>query len=108
MDGVAAGATVLTIAMLVVYLTIIRQQGNQPAAWFLALLVGAAAATGYATCSASPRRRAVLVLSGVVLTGAGLLAVLTIGLPILVSGVLCGVAAARSGEQRASGPSSTP
>ncbi|HEX2808729.1 MAG TPA: hypothetical protein VHN80_21410 [Kineosporiaceae bacterium] len=103
----AASAAVLTVVMIVVYLLIVRQQSNQPAGWFLAVLLAGAVAAGYASFRGSPHRRAVLVLAGIFLTGAGLLALLSIGLPILTAGILCEIAAARSSMRGSSLPTST-
>jgi hypothetical protein len=107
-DPVAAAATTLTVAMVLVYLSIIHQQSGRPATWFVVLLLVAAASTGYASYRRSPRRRPVLALSGIVLIGAGLLALLSIGVPILAAGVLCEIAAARSAGRGTPAPSATP
>ena len=96
-DPFAAAASALALTMLVVYLWIIRQQDEgAPAAWaVVALLIGAVAA-GLGTVLAAPYRGACLGLAAAVLILVGLLAIFTIGLPILVAGMLCIVAVWRS------------
>jgi hypothetical protein len=96
-DPFAAAASALALTMLVVYLWIIRQQDEgAPAAWaVVALLIGAVAA-GLGTVLAAPYRSACLGLAAAVLIVVGLLAIFTIGLPILVAGMLCIVAVWRS------------
>ncbi len=82
--------------MLVMYLSITRQQGSAPAVWVVAALVLGAAAAGYGATRAAPCRRTSLVLGGLVLMALGLLAILTIGLPILIAGGLCLIALVRT------------
>lgn len=94
-DGMAVAASVLAMAMLFVYLSVIRQQGNAPAAWAVAALTAGAAGAAYGAAVAAPYRRAALALAGLGLIAIGMLAILTIGLPILAAGVLCLVAAVR-------------
>lgn len=95
LDAIAVTASVLAVAMLVVYLSVIRQQEGEPAAWVVAALIGGAAAAAYGAVVAAPYRRAALGLAGLTLMVLGMLAILTIGLPILVAGALCLMAAAR-------------
>lgn len=96
MDLVALVAAVLTLIMLVVYLWIIMRQGSSPVNWFVgALLVGAATA-GYGLDTAASHRATALLLAGFVLFVAGVLAIWSIGFPILLAGSLCFFAAARS------------
>ncbi len=94
-DLLAAGACLLTLVMLVAYLRLIHAQDGSPAAWAVAVLLVAAAGTAYATSRRASHRRPVLVACSVLLVGLGLLAILTIGLPILLAGLLCLAAAAR-------------
>lgn len=95
-DPFAATASALALTMLVVYLGVIRQQHEgAPAAWAVAALIVGAAASGLGAVLAAPYRGACLGLAAVVLIPLGLLAILTIGLPILVAGTLCIVAAWR-------------
>ena len=95
LDAIAVAASVLAVAMFVVYLSVIRQQEGEPAAWAVAILIGGAAAAAYGAVVAAPYRRAALVLAGLALMALGVLAVLTIGLPILLAGALCLLAALR-------------
>ena len=101
LDVLALTAAVLALAVLVGYLAIMRQESDEPAAWFVAALVLGPALAVYGARARSRHRRAALLLAGLVLTGVGLLAILSIGLPVVVAGVLCLVAAARSAQARA-------
>lgn len=103
-DPLAVVAVVIALVMAGVYVGIMREQGDTPVPWFLAgLLVGAVAA-GYGAIPAGPNRRAVLVLAAVVLVAMGVVAMLTIGFPILIAGALCAVAAMRSAGRDAAAP----
>jgi hypothetical protein len=95
LDAIAVAASVLSVAMLLVYLWVIRQQGGQPVVWAMAALAGGAAAAAYGAVVTAPHGRAVLVLAGLALLAVGVLAILTVGLPILMAGALCLVAAVR-------------
>ncbi len=95
-DLLAADAAVLALAMLVVYVSVIREQGGEVAVWAVVVLVADAAAAAYGSVRSSPHRRATLVAAGVLLVALGVLALLTIGLPILLAGLLCLVSAARA------------
>lgn len=105
LDGVALAGSVLALAMLVVYLSVIRQEDDQPAAWAVAALVLGAGAAGYGAVRTAPGRRAALLLAGLGLVVLGVLAILSIGLPILFAGALCLVAALR--QRRARTPAAT-
>ncbi|MGH2394265.1 MAG: hypothetical protein ACRDGH_12380, partial [Candidatus Limnocylindria bacterium] len=64
---------------------------------FVLLIGGAGDAACVGSLLPDPRLRASLLWpAAVVLTGIGLLAIFSIGLPLLVAGVLAGVAAARA------------
>lgn len=91
----AVTAAVLAVVMLFVYLMVIRQQDGQPAEWAAAILVLGAAGAAYGAFRNAPYRRAALLSAACGLAALGLLGILTIGLPILVAGVLCLVAAVR-------------
>lgn len=95
MDPVAVAASALAVTMLVVYVAVIRQEDGQLAMWAVAALVVGVVAAGYGSVRGAPRRRAALALGGLVLVVLGALAILSIGLPIIVSGALCLVAALR-------------
>ena len=96
-DAVAVAASVLAAAMVMVYLAVIQEQAGDPAAWAVAALIGGATGAAYGAVVRAPYRRPALVLAGLVLMVLGVLAVLTIGLPILLAGALCLVAAVRRG-----------
>ena len=95
-DLFAVGAALLAVVMLVVYLAILRQQDGEPALWAIAALVLGAVGAGYGSVKNAQHRRAALVAAGLVLLALGGLAILTIGLPILMAGGLCLVAAVRA------------
>ena len=95
LDLIAVAAAILAGFMAVVYVWIIKRQGDQPLVWVLSILVGSA---GLAACGAARRlahRRVVLTIAGAVLTVLGLLAILSIGLPIIAAGLLALISAAR-------------
>ena len=98
-DGVAVVAAAIALAMTALYLGIMRSEGDSPVAWFLVALVGGALAAAYGADRRSPRRPTVLFLGGLVLSVIGLLGVFSIGLPILVAGVLTVTAGVRSLRQ---------
>ncbi|MGK5739279.1 hypothetical protein [Micromonospora sp. URMC 103] len=82
--------------MIGLYVGLIRQQGGQAAAWFLAGLAMAALLSIYGVARAAPGRRLVLAVSGVMMVVLGLLGILSIGFPILGAGVFALVAASRT------------
>jgi hypothetical protein len=94
-DPWAAAAVVLTVVMVAVYVTVIAGQGGDVALWYLAVLVLGAGAAAYGTPTSARHRRPALVVAAVLLVAAGLLGILSIGMPVLVAGVLCLVASAR-------------
>lgn len=97
-DLFAVTGSALALAMLGVYVALMRQQHDQPAAWVLAAFVVGASAAAYGAFAMVPYRRSSLLVAGLVLAMLGMLAILTIGLPILAAGVLCLVAAARPAQ----------
>jgi hypothetical protein len=99
-DPLAAIAALIALVMMVLYVGLVRQQGDQVVAWFLGGLAAAAALSIYGAARAASRRGLALAVSGAVLTVLGVLGILSIGLPILVAGVLALVAAARSQRGR--------
>lgn len=92
-DLAAVAAAVLAVVMLFVYLLVIRQQEGQPAVWAAALLVLGAAGAAYGAFMDAAYRKAALLSAACGLAALGLLAILTIGVPILLAAVLCLVAA---------------
>lgn len=87
-DPVALTAALVPAAMAVVYLLIMRSEGDTPAWWFVGMLVLAAVLCGYATRRDAPRRQPALLVAGAALLAAGVLALLSIGLPLLIAGAL--------------------
>lgn len=104
LDALALAAAVLALAVLLGYLAIMRQESDVPAAWFVAALVLGSALAAYGANTGAHHRRAALLLAGLMLAVVGVLAILSIGLPILVAGVLCLVAAARSSQRDSTAP----
>lgn len=104
LDGLALTAAVLALAMLLGYLEIMRRESDVPAPWFVAALILGSALAGYGANVGAHHRGSALLLAGLLLAVVGVLAVPTIGLPILVAGVLCLVAAARSSQRRSAAP----
>lgn len=103
LDYFAAAGSVLALVMLAMYLLIIRQQEEgQPASWAVAALLVGAGAAGYGARMTAPYRRAALMLGGLALLLVGVLAILTIGLPIMVAGALCLLAVVKQGPAPAS------
>ncbi|MCW3816053.1 hypothetical protein ONA91_16550 [Micromonospora sp. DR5-3] len=95
-DLLAAAPALIAVLVLGLYVGLVRQQGEQPLAWVVAALAAAAILAGYGVVRTAPRRSWALAASGVLLAALGLLAILSIGLPILIAGGLALVAAARS------------
>ena len=95
-DLVAVAAAVLAVAMAVVYVRLMREQGDRPLWWVLAVLLVGACGAVYGAFATGVRRTTALVCAGAVLFVLGVLAILSIGLPILLAGALCLVAALRS------------
>ena len=86
-------AALVGVVMAVVYLQIIRDQGNSPAWWFVALLGFAAGLSAYGAVGPREQRLPALLLASFLFIGAGFLSILTIGLPILLAAVLAGAGA---------------
>ena len=99
-DLLAASAALLAAAMTWAYLRIIHGQGDQPLAWVVGGLLGCAVLATYGAPLAAPGRRTALVVAGVGLLVLGVLAILTIGLPILAAGALALVSGARPASPR--------
>jgi len=95
-DVVAVAGAMLTVMSAVVYIWLIRDQGDQPLAWVLGVMLCGAALAGYGARITSPQRRTALLFAGVLLTGLGVLALLSIGAPIIAAGVLCLISGART------------
>ncbi|BCJ73392.1 hypothetical protein CS0771_29360 [Catellatospora sp. IY07-71] len=85
----------LTLLTLGAYVALIVAQGGAPVAWFTGGLLLAALLAGQAWRT-TRRRTAALVVTGVLLCVLGVLALATIGLPLLAAGVIAFLAAART------------
>jgi hypothetical protein len=96
-EPLALAAATLAIGMAACYVWLIRQQGDQPLPWVLAVLLAGALLAGYGAFRHLPYRRAALLSAAAALTTLGLLALLSVGLPIIVSGLLALASAIRTG-----------
>jgi drug/metabolite transporter (DMT)-like permease len=94
-DLAALLAAVLAVVMAIVYVRVMDSQDDDPLAWVLLILLAAAVLTGYGSWRQAPRRKAILTVAAVGLLALGLLAIFTIGAPILVAGALALWAAQR-------------
>jgi hypothetical protein len=100
-DPLPAIAAVIALIMVGLYVELIREQGGgHVVGWFVAGLAVAALLSIYGTARAAPRRGVALAVSGTAMAALGLLSILSIGLPILVGGVLVLVSAARAGSAK--------
>jgi len=95
-------AAALAAAMAASYVWLIGQQGNQPLPWVLALLLTGALLAAYGAVRQLPYRRAALLAAGVALTTLGLLALSSIGPPIIAAGLLALAAIRRAAPRRRS------
>ena len=100
-EPLALAAAALALAMAIYYVWLIREQGSQPLPWVLALLLAGALLTAYGAIRELPYRRAALLAAAVVLTTLGLFALLSIGWPIISSGLLAIAALLRAPQPRA-------
>jgi drug/metabolite transporter (DMT)-like permease len=88
LDPLALLAAVISVVMAAVYVEVMRAQDDRPLAWVLVVLCMCALLAAYGAWLSAPHRRAGLIVAGVGLMLVGLLAILTIGLPILLAGAL--------------------
>lgn len=101
--GVAAAAVLA--AVLVGYLAIMRSEDDDPAGWFVALLVALVVAALVGGLGAGAEwKRTLLGVAALVATAVGVVAIFSVGLPILVAAALLWLAA----FSRPSGPRSRP
>jgi len=94
-DPAAVVAALVACAVAVGYVWLMRQENDQPAAWFLGGLVVSALLCVYGSARV-PMRRTALAIAGGIMTVLGAVGILSIGLPVLVAGILALMAAARS------------
>jgi hypothetical protein len=95
-EPLALIAAILAAGTAVVYVRSMRDQGSQPYAWVLGILLGGGLLAGCGALWKLPYRRAVLVVAGGALVVLGVLALPSIGLLILASAVLALVSAWRT------------
>jgi hypothetical protein len=100
-EPLALIAATLATGMAAYYVWLTRQQGNQPLPWVLALLLAGALLAAYGAIRQLPYRRAALLAVGAALTTLGLLALPSVGLPIIASGLLALAAIWRAPQRRA-------
>ncbi len=98
LDPLAVGAAALALLVLVGYLVLVNrpEQSGDPAWWFVVVLVLGAAGASYGAVTSAPRRTWVLLGTSILMMGSGFLAILSVGLPVLLGGALCQIAAVRS------------
>jgi hypothetical protein len=94
-DSLAMAAALVAASMAAVYVVVMQGQDDRPLLWVLVLLVGGALASVYGAFRHAAHRRLVLIAAGAGLGLLGLLAILSIGLPILVAGGLALLAGSR-------------
>jgi FtsH-binding integral membrane protein len=70
------------------YVGVMRSQGDTPLAWVLVVLGLGVVLAAYGAMGRMPYRRPALFVGGALLVALGVLAILSIGLPILLAGVL--------------------
>ena len=87
-DVVALLAAVIAVTMAGVYVQVMNSQDDDPLAWVLVALAIGAVLSAYGIVRNAPHRRAILTGAAVVLLALGVLAILTIGFPILIAGAL--------------------
>jgi hypothetical protein len=95
-DALGSAAAALAAAMAVVYIGLMSSQGDAPRSWFLVLLLTGALLSGFGAVVKQRWGQTAFILSAAVLLPAGVLALATIGLPILAAGTLAVLASLRS------------
>lgn len=87
-DIAPAGVAVAAGTIAIAYVRLVDTESDSPRAWFLGGLVVASLLAGYGAVRSAPRRAEAVAISGVVLIPLGILAIFSIGLPILITGVV--------------------
>jgi len=101
LDLFAVASAVLAAVMAGVYVAVMNDQGDDPLAWVIVVLVAGAALAAYGAAGWLPFRQVALAIAVLLLGALGLLAILSIGLPILAAAALAVVALVRAiGQQR--------
>jgi hypothetical protein len=94
-DPIAMLAAAIALAMIIVYIAVANSQDNEPLAWVVLLLALGSVLAAYGSWRDAPRRKFTLTVAAAGLLALGVLAILTIGVPILVAGALALWAAQR-------------
>jgi len=98
-DLLAVGAAVVAAAMTLVYRAVMEAQGEEsPLWWVQAVLIGAAVLALVAAPTGLRHRAVLLYVAAGALAVLGVLAILTIGLPILLAALLALLSAVRRTE----------
>jgi membrane-bound ClpP family serine protease len=100
LDSAPIAAALIATAVLGLYLRLMRQESDRPVAWFLGGLVVSILLCGYASVRLALRRTA-LITAGMIMIILGMLGILSIGLPILVAGIVAMLSALRRTESSA-------
>jgi hypothetical protein len=95
-EPLALIAASLAAGSAVIYVRSMHDQGSQPYAWVMCILLDGGLLASYGALWKLPYRRAVLVIAGAALTVLGVLALPSIGLLILASGIVALVSAWRT------------
>jgi hypothetical protein len=95
LEPFAIAAAAIAGVMTGVYVGMMRSQDDTPLVWVVAILLGALLLALYGAVRTAPRRREALMVAGVSLWVLGVLALLSIGLPILAAGVMALVSSTR-------------
>jgi hypothetical protein len=98
-DFVPAGVAAAAGAIAIGYVGLMDAQGDSPRVWFLGGLLSAAALAAYTAVRSVPRRAEAIAVSGAVLVSFGILGMFSIGLPILIAGVVAIAFAAKAREE---------
>lgn len=105
----AAIAVTITVADAGLAVWLIVRQHDVPAAWFLTALCVAALLGVYGVVRAAPWQTAALGLGGAILVVLGVLAILSVGMPLIIAGLLLWIAAVLgAGRHRRGQPASKP
>ena len=101
-DFAPAGVAVAAGTIAIGYVRLMDGEGDRPRAWFLGGLVVASVLAGYGGVRSAPRRAEAIAISGVILMPFGILAMFSIGLPILIAGVVAIAFALKTREENVS------